>query len=433
MRTLFRTLPLISLVALAAFLAPATPGRASPESTITVTTTVDEYNVPTGNGTCSLREAVRAANTNVAVGGCPAGTAGLDRIVLPEGFYQLSRANIPENPDENDAITGDLDIRESLVIDGAGRELTIIDGGYIDPLTNIDRVFHVVAGASVEIKHVTIQKGDAKIGLLGGGGILNQGTLTLSLVTLKDNQAVNVGGALDNLATTTLIDTFISGNYSTKDGGGIFNNGQLYLYSSTISGNTAATLGGGGGGGLDNRNSATLENVTISGNAAPAGGGVFNDGGLVVLNSTFLENTAADPSGNKGGNLENADTVRIKNSIVANSLAGPNCAGSKPIVSEGNNLESADTCIFHDPSDLPPGTDPMVGPLEDNGGPTLTHALLAGSPAIDAGGALDCPARDQRGAFRPADGNGDDIEVCDIGTYEYEGMVPGLYLAFIMR
>jgi len=427
MRTRFRTLPLISLVALAALLASATPGRATPEATIVVNTTNDEYNMPTGNGYCSLREAVRAANNNIAVDSCMAGTSGLDRIVLPEGFYQLSIANVPEIPDENNALTGDLDILGNLVIDGAGRDLTVIDGG------DIDRVFQVVAGASVEIQRVTIQNGDSKTGLLGGGGILNLGTLTLSLVTLHDNRAVNVGGALDNLSTATLSDTFINGNYSTKDGGGIFNNGQLYLYSSTISGNNAANLGGGGGGGLDNRTSATLENITISGNTAPAGGGIFNDGNLFVLNSTFLENTAADLSGTKGGNIENADTVRIKNSIVANSLAGPNCAGSKPIVSEGNNIESADTCSFHDPSDLPPGTDPMVGPLADNGGPTLTHALMANSPAIDAGDDIDCPQRDQRRSYRPSDGNGDQFKVCDIGTYEYDGIFPSLYLAFVVR
>lgn len=423
MRTHFRTLPLISLVVLATLLASATPGGAAIEATIVVNTTNDEYNVPTANGTCSLREAVSAANSNMDVGGCPGGTSGLDRIVLPEGFYQLGIAGV----DEDNNTKGDLDIRENMVIDGAGRDLSVIDGG------DIDRVFQVFSGASVDFKRVTIQNGDAKTGLLGGGGILNQGTLTLSLVVLQDNRAVNVGGALDNLSDATLSDTFIQGNYSTKDGGGIFNNGQLSLSKSTISGNTAASLGGGGGGGLDNRNSATLENVTISGNTAPAGGGVFNDGDLMVLNSTFLENTAADPSGNKGGNIENVFTVRIKNSIVANSLAGPNCSGSEPIVSAGNNLESADTCSFNDPSDLPPGTDPMLGPLADNGGPTLTHALLAGSPAIDAGDDIDCPERDQRGAFRPADGNGDHFEACDIGTYEFEGIFPHLYLAFVMQ
>lgn len=419
MFTLFRTLSLISILAPVALLGPATPGRATSETVITVNTTVDELNY---DGDCSLREAIQAANTNTAVDACPAGSSGTDTIILPAGFYQLGIP--PDAEKEDNAMTGDLDISQDLFIEGAGRDLSVIDGN------EIDRVFHVLADVSVEIGRVTIQKGKV-VSHYGGGGIFNQGTLTLRDAVLQDNQAVNVGGALDNLANATLFDVYISGNTSTKDGGGIFNNGQLFLYNSTLSGNTA--IKDGGGGGLDNAGSATMENVTISGNTAPAGGGVFNDGELFVLNSSFLANTATDPSGNEGGNIENAGTVRIKNTIVANSLAGPNCAGSKPIVSEGNNLESAETCSFNDLSDHP-GTDPVVGPLADNEGPTLTHALLAGSPAIDRGDTIDCPEKDQRGAVRPADGDGDNVTICDIGAFEYEGVFPGfVFIPLVMR
>jgi predicted outer membrane repeat protein len=225
---------------------------------------------------------------------------------------------------------------------------------------------------------------------------------------------------MDNyLANATVINSTFKENSSTEDGGGIFNDGQLYLDSSTISGNTAIS----GGGGLDNRGGATIRNVTISGNTASYGGGLFNDGGLFVLYSSLVSNTATAMPGNKGGNIEIAESFRMKTTIVANSLGGPNCAGSGAIVSEGHNLENTNTCSFISGTDLP-NTDPMLDVLLDNGGPTLTHALQEGSLAIDAGNDVDCPSLDQRGAFRPADGNGDDAAICDMGAFEYEGVFP---------
>lgn len=413
MRTQFRPFPLISLLVVAALVSPAVPARATSDAVINVNTLADELNT---DGDCSLREAIQAANTNSAVDACPAG-AGDDKINLPDGMITLSRAGA----DEDNNVTGDLDIRGNLVIQGAGRDSTIIDGGYKNPSTYIDRVFHITGPYTVVISRLTIQHGFASTGLLGGGGILNQGTLTLQDVSMQDNRAVNVGGAIDNyLGTATLYNTFVNNNYSTKDGGGIFNNGQLLLNTSTISGNVAVN----GGGGLDNRGGATIQNVTISGNSASAGGGLFNDGeGLFVLYSSLVANTATALPGNKGGNIEIAESIRMKTTIVANSLSGPNCAGSNTIVSEGFNLENTDTCNFIDATDVI-NVDPMIDPLADNGGPTLTHALLLGSPAIDVADDIDCPEKDQRGAFRPADGDGDEVAICDIGAFEYEGVFP---------
>ncbi len=416
MRIPFRTLPLISLVTLASLLGPAMPARAISESTITVNTTSDELN---NDGDCSLREAIQAANTNSPVDACPMGIGG-DKIILPEGVYTLSRAGT----DEDNNQIGDLDIRGNLVIQGAAQGLTIIDGGYIDPETYIDRVIHITGSYIayvVEISHLTIQHGYASTGMLGGGAILNQGTLTLKSVTLKDNRAVNVGGAMDNYSGTASLDnSSISGNYSTKDGGGIFNDGQLSLDNSTVNENTAAS----GGGGLDNRGSGTIRNVTISSNTASAGGGMFNDGELFILYSSLVANTATADPPSEGGNIENAGSIRIKTTIVANSLAGPNCAGDGAIISEGHNLENTNTCNFNDPTDFANVVDPLVGPLADNEGPTLTHALLTGSLAIDAGEDVDCPEKDQRGANRPADGDGDEVAICDIGAFEYKGIFP---------
>src|SRR5207249_1910027 len=107
-------------------------------------------------------------------------------------------------------------------------------------------------------------------------------------------------------------------------------------------------------------------------------------------------------------------SVRLKNTIVANNTGG-NC--SDPVVSLGNNLDSGNTCALTGPGDLI-NVNPMLGPLQNNGGPTDTHALAAGSPAVDAAANAGCPATDQRGAARPFDGNGDGTPTCDIGAFE---------------
>jgi hypothetical protein len=156
----------------------------------------------------------------------------------------------------------------------------------------------------------------------------------------------------------------------------------------------------------------TLTNVTISGNTAIGGGGILNQGPLTLTNVTITSNTATGSPTNGGGFFTGSptDLVELKNTIVANNTGG-NCSGLSP-VSLGHNLDSDGTCDLSSLGDLP-NTDPLLGPLQDNGGFTQTHALLAGSPAIDAG-SPDCPppATDQRGIVRP---QGD---TCDMGAFE---------------
>ena len=384
------------------------------EATIQVNTTDDEYN---SDGDCSLREAVRAANTNSPVDACSPGGVS-DTILLPQGVYLLSITGTDDN-----ALTGDLDILGDLVIRGEFNETTIVDGG------GIDRVFHIAAAGVVQFENLTIQNGNVTTSLLGGGGILNEvGDLTLKKVILQSNTTTAVGGGMDNAATVTLIDTTVKEN-EADDGGGIFNGGTLLLYNSSLYGNTAMTDTGGG---LDNAGISTLQNVTISGNYAVAGGGIFSDGPLYMVNVTVVTNTAFNID--KGGNIENADTLRIKNTVVANSASGLNCAGNGDWVSEGHNLESTDTCNFSSAGDLTNVASFSVGLLDDNGGPTLTHALPPDSPAIDAGDNLDCSEKDQRGASRPVDGDGNTSKICDIGSVEYNGTFPTLlYLPLTVR
>ncbi len=111
----------------------------------------------------------------------------------------------------------------------------------------------------------------------------------------------------------------------------------------------------------------------------------------------------------------NSGQVHLTSTIVANNGSGGDCAGH--VVSNGYNLDSDTTCFLTQPSDLP-GRDPLLAPLQNNGGTTPTLGLLNGSPAIDSGSPADCPPVDERYYLRPTDGNGDGIAACDIGAYE---------------
>jgi CSLREA domain-containing protein len=381
-----------------------TPAQAAGTS-IQVTTTDDELN---NDGDCSLREAVRAANLDAAVDGCSAGS-GMDTIVLGTGTYLLTIAGTGEDQ----ALTGDLDLSDSVTIIGASAGTTIIDGNAQD------RIFHIVAEITVQFSNLTLRNGYAPVGgLYGGGGILNgsegalPGDILITNCVFSNNHATNDAGGLQNDGDATLSNITFQGNTATGRGGGIGNRGTIVLENMTFYQNTA----GESGGGIYTHTSASLKNITFSDNDSPDGGGIFNDGILTLLNSTFSGNNTA---------ISNFGQLQVKNTIFANSTAGDNCLGkgSGVFSSLGHNLDSGDSCLLDNYGDLV-NTPPDLGPLADNEGPTLTHNLQEGSPAIDAGDNLDCPSQDQRGAYRPADGDGNGTRTCDMGAVEYNGIFP---------
>jgi hypothetical protein len=314
------------------------------------------------------------------------------------------------------AAGGQLTINKSLTITGAGPTQTILDGG------GVTRVLNVSSG-TVTLAGLTIRNGNGN-GTFGGGVLNNGGTLTLRSAIVTNNHAGSSGGGILNLnpsGSLTVTDSVISNNQAMgggAGGGGIMANGTLTLANTTISGNSAGLAGGG----LVVSGTATATNLTVSGNTSPRGGGIEVEGTnfvLTLVNGTVVGNIA---SAGPGGGLRNAPGggFTVRNTIVADNTAtagGANCSGT--ISSAGHNLETGSGCGFAQPGDLS-NANPLLGPLQNNGGPGPTHALLPGSPAIDTGDNTGCPATDQRGVPRPLDMLVPGSAVCDIGAFEVE-------------
>jgi predicted outer membrane repeat protein len=319
--------------------------------------------------------------------------------------------------------TENLTIPFSLEIVGSSAMTTIIDAGGV-----ASGVLISLPKAQVLLSRLTVRNGGGKG---DGGGIYNCfPTLTIVDSIISGNSArkgdgsVGFGGAIYNCpsSTLTVINTTFSGN-SAEQGGAICNGGTLTINNSTFDRNTALRLEGGA---IRNYGTLTINNSTFSGNRAPGGvGGAINNGEafglkgtLSINNSTFSGNTAAD---GKGGGIFNPDGIPaiIQSSILANNSGG-DCHGT--VTSNGYNLSSDSTCNFNSAGDLN-STQPILGPLHNNGGPTATRAELQGSPTIDAGDPSGCTdsqghllKADQRGEPRPGKYKHD--HRCDMGAYE---------------
>lgn len=246
-------------------------------------------------------------------------------------------------------------------------------------------------------------------------GSLNTVRLSISNSAILTNTAASGAGVLNTGlgGVATITNSTIADNTATANGGGIFNSGgELTVTYSVLHHNTANA----GGGAYNSQGSFSFRNTTFSANAVNDNGGGFyaaGDLGGTLSSVTFSDNAAQGA----GGAVFAETSVVFTNSILANSLAGGNCAWDtvSGVGSSGYNLSSDGTCNFHAVGDRN-NTDPLLGPLQNNGGPTDTHALLPGSPAIDTGGS--CPSDDQRHVTRPADGDGNGNAVCDTGAYE---------------
>ena len=474
---------LVRLALVSALVAPTSLGViAGPAAaaTFTVDSTVDAVDAALGDGVCAtvanectLRAAIQEANQ----------LGGSHTIVLPAGTYTLDIVG----PGEDAAATGDLDVTADITIEGAGAVSTIVEAGFGSDAGEVDRVFDVQAGGSLTIEGVTVRNGEVRgadgggirsvgtlvvldstvadnaalgpvngvVGTNGNGGGIHGGgvSVTVRNSVIEDNEAADDGGGVTAAgnAGLTLADSVVRGNTAGDKGGGVeVNNNdpavatitgswlvgnqaddgggisfrsdtQGTISNTTISGNTA----GADGGAIEANSRVILAvvNSTLSGNSGEMGGAIESEGDtqLSLTNVTIVDNTTTGPS---SAAIMNEGTVTLVNSIVADNPGAPDCRAENgaTFVSGGHNLDSDGTCGLNAEGDLP-ASDPMLGTLADNGGFAPTHLPQAGSPVIDAGDDIACPAADQRGVVRPQDGDGDGTARCDIGAVEVLGAV----------
>jgi len=323
--------------------------------------------------------------------------------------------------------TGELLLNKNVTINGPGAEKLSVEN------TQSSRVFEVASDKIVAISGLAINSGEAVV----GGGIYNAGTLEILRCTISGNQAVRVrepglGGGIYNAsgAEINMVDSIINDN-SADEGGGIYNAGSMQIARTTVSGNV---VGGAFlqltslGGGICNRGTLNILNSTITSNTASVslqnggvGGGIFNGATLSIANSTISDNGAGSTGAfaSYGGGIANGsgNTVIRSSTINGNTAGGPGASGfggnifmvkgtlelgstilnagsggnifnfdnQGTIISDGYNLSSDDGAGYLSAAGDQVNADPRLGPLQDNGGRTFTHALLADSPAIDAG------------------------------------------------
>ncbi len=306
------------------------------------------------SGAGSLRQAIADANENDTIDFSVSGTITLT--------------------------TGHLEVRKNLTISGPGAANLAVNGNGSSRVFFINSIF---VSKIVSISGLTITNGSASgfyPGLYGGGIYNYHATLTLSNCT-------------------------VSGNSATNDGGGIYNAGQggsaaLTVNNCTLSANSTAAWGGGiFNDALAGSATVTIANSTLSSNSAAAGGGIWNHNGLATLTiaDTILKRGAS------GENIVNEGTVHsLGYNLSSDSGVNNIYSGAGDLTATGDQIN----------------TEPMLGPLQDNGGPTFTHALLPGSVAIDAGDPnfMSPPDYDQRGPGFSRVYNG----LLDVGAFEVQ-------------
>jgi len=240
-----------------------------------------------------------------------------------------------------------------------------------------------------------------------GGGIFNQGDLTVIAAVISENQAHD-GGGIYNTGTLTVRQSDVQKNVAdsaTGSGGGLYNSGQATYTTSSLVNNSAAN-----GGGFFSSGDLTVRSATVSDNSAVTGGALVSDGTTTIQYSTFVANTPEGLAAAGGATT-----------LVGSIVAGCAASGGGTIASHGYNLDTGVTCAFAQTGDLS-DTDPLLGPLEqtDPGRYTWHHFPQTGSPAIDAAEATcaDANHEDQHNHSRPGG------VACDIGAVEVGGALP---------
>ena len=452
----------------------------------TVDTVVDQIDDDTTDGrchtatnACSLRAAIMQANYL---------SVPLTRIDLPAGTYLLTRPPTAGDGEDGGDLNFSLPVNPEQIVDivGEGSASTIIDAN------QSDGVIYIAPTRIVNISGVTIRNGYPTIG--SGGGIFNYGALTITDSTIEDNQgyfgggirnagtntvsltrcviqhnSAHTGAGIDNEGTLILDHSIIRSNVAEYQGGGLYvgvysyttvrdsnfsdNNAQfggaiyndnthqnrVFILASTLSRNSANDSGGG----IENAGYLYVVSSTISGGYANKnGGGIGNSCAAFLYNTSVIDNDAdhdRDESGGIGGGIYTGAFAQF---TTFNSLIAANTLFNAPIYDDCNGIVQAygwnlfgeiASCTFTGNGAAAHGLVSLntIGPLQDNGGPTPTHALLPGSEAIDSTYAQGCIdqngallATDQRGATRVVSAVFGNPRRCDVGAFEYGATSP---------
>ena len=460
-------LALMALLALAGALRPPSAHAAN------ITVAAGEVAI-SSNGICSLREAIINANDDAAThADCTAGS-GADILTLAAGAYNVADSYASYNGN-----TGLPQITSPITIEGNGAtidrsgaavyrlfalnstgNLTLNDLMLTDGAMTSD-----VGGGAIYNDGGTLTindsflSGHSATNSQGGGAIRsNGGTVTINTSTLSGNQSGNSGGGgaiyATNSATLTINDSTLGGNSATNTNGGAISigsgSGSVTLNRSTVGANNTAN---GGAGIASSGGTLTLNNSTISGNQAQSagGGGIYNNGATVTLNNSTVTGNTTTTGG--GGILSNSGTLNLNRSIVSGNTGNTGYDSGYEVVSYGTenannyNVFGRDgisnnrafaysfTPGANDFNATDDGGNVAIGSilnttLANNGGPTSTHALVAGSPAVDRAPSAACTAApisglDQRSYPRNVDGNATaGANECDAGSFEYLSSPP---------
>jgi len=426
-------------------------------ATWVVTTTADPGGGTCGT-TCALRDAINAAAPNDSIA-----------FAIPATDPGCASANVCTIA--LDPSTGAIFITKNVTLDGSGQNITLDGTKRTVLLINLGATLQVNALTFVN----SYCELNACVGAYGGGAITNVqgGQVTVTNSVFSNNSvgysaptqgrpprepftgsAIYSGDSTVSPYASTLIiaNSTFTNNYAPGGGGAVYSVGRLTITNSTFSGNTTISntnpsSGSGGAvlyqGGLG----ASITGSTFSGNSAVTGGAVWHVSTpsdlLTITNSTFAGNSAVNYGGAvdslnaltvitnstlsnnvsaaQGGAVSNnMGSLTLNNTILANNGSSGSCAVTAPgsvtfgpITDGGGNLSDDASCGFPQSTSLN-GINPDLGPLQYNGGPTQTLALLSGSPAIPLGVAANCPATDQRGVSRPGSGQN-----CSSGAFQY--------------
>ena len=410
-------------------------GICNTEGDVTITDSIiqDNYSATYGGGIHSSGNLDMSGSTvsgNESNYGGGLGVSGSGDTIISNCTFTENHANIRGGAIEN---------KESVIVTDSSfsRNTATNNGGGI----------YIYNGSYLEMERCTLTGNQAGA---DGGGIYSDQYVDLFITdsTLSNNSAVDQGGGIctySNNTYTEVTGCTLTGN-TAETGGGIYNGDTFSVIDSTFSSNIAENIDGpSDAGAILNAVSGSMdvENSTFFENSGRFGGAIQNLGDIEIINSTFSANIASVRGGGiynfeilnltnntfygnesafGGAGIENADGgwLNYANTIIAYSITGADCNNEGVVASNESNLVEDNTC---EPDYY---GDPLLDTLFDNGGPTETHALLEGSPAIDAGDLTYCPGTDQRGVSRPK-GAG-----CDIGAFELNYLMD-LFLPLLMR